>query len=125
MNVINFLCHLICIITVLIYALINIRSFLQNEDLCEVSFKKFHDTKDDIYPSMTICQNTPFDQNRFDDGSDDNVNISTYENYLVGKENVSQKFANIKYDNVSIQLNGFLIKASAVGKSYSVRKEYP
>ena len=122
MNVINFVCHLICFITVLIYALINIRSFLQNEDLCEVSFKKFHNTKDDIYPSMTICQNTPFDQNRFDDGSDDNVNISTYENYLVGKQNVSQKFANIKYKNVSIQLNNFLIKAYAVEKTYSVRK---
>ena len=90
MNIINFLCHAICIIVVIIYALSNIYSFLQNEDLCEISFKKFHNTEEDIYPSMTICQNTPFDKNVFNDGSNNAANISTYENYLRGIENVTQ-----------------------------------
>ena len=123
MKIINFLCHVICIIVVIIYALSNIYSFLQNEDLCEISFKKFHNTEEDIYPSMTICQNTPFDKNVFNDGSNNAANISTYENYLRGIENVTQNLANIKYKEVSIQLDDFLIKAGVIEKSLSGRKK--
>ena len=60
---INLACHLVCIIIVIIYAYKNIFNYCQNEDLCEVSYKSFHDDPRAIYPSLTVCFMTPFHQN--------------------------------------------------------------
>lgn len=118
-------CHLICIIAVIIYAVINIRSYFQNEDLCEVSFKTFHNEEEDIYPSLTMCINTPFKNNESITFSDNTVNTSTYNSYLLGMGNVRQNLAGIQYKNVSIQLSDFIITAYATDKEFSSRGGIP
>ena len=113
MQKINVIFHCICIIAVFIYAVINIYSYWQNEDLCEITFKTFHSKKEDIYPSLSMCFNSPFNLNEM---SLKDLNASSYENYLLGRTHDKRNFADIDYDNVSVKLDDFLIKAYARNK---------
>ena len=123
MKKIDLACHIICIVAVIVYAIMNIYSYWKNEDLCEVSFKTFHDEKGDIYPSLTMCLNTPFKTNELLERSQNVVNASMYESYLLGRYKDVQKFANISYEDVSIQTDDFLVEAYASDKDFSVRDQ--
>ena len=91
----------VCIIVVIGYGLISIRDFIQNDDLCEVSFKRFHSDTDSIYPAITICLNTPFVEERFQKVSS-TINSSSYESYLAGNHHVDKRLMNIDYNNVTM-----------------------
>ena len=121
MEKINVIFHCICIIAVFIYAVINIYSYWRNEDLCEITFKTFHTKKDAIYPSLSMCFNSPFNINKM---SLKDLNVSSYENYLLGRTHDKRNFVDIDYDNVTIKLDDFLIKAYARNKEL-VRDEIP
>ena len=126
MEKINFIFHFICIIAVFIYAIINIYAYLRNEDLCEVSFKTFHNKSEDIYPSLSMCLNTPLNISQ---KSLNDINASLYEQYLLGRINDKQNFSDIDYNKVSIKLDDFMIKAYAKNKGdlkeSDLREEIP
>ena len=90
------------------YAVENILIFIKNDDLCEVSFKTFHKEKEDVYPSLTMCLSSPFEQKRAAQHSG-TLNTSLYGSYLIGKYSNENDFLNVPYDNVTFQQNDFLI----------------
>ena len=110
---VNLTFHGICIFVSVVYAILSFCDYVKNHDLCEVSFKPFHGNEEMIYPSLTMCLNTPFLEDSFRSyaGSDE-IDVSTYESYLLGKfSDVNQTMSKIEYENVSIQATDFILDA--------------
>ena len=84
--------------------------FSQNHDLTTITFKTFHNDEESIYPSMSMCFNTPFRKEKLLQS----VNLSQsieYGRYLIGRAPTNETLNNINFEEVSFQINDFLIKA--------------
>ena len=101
----------VCMIVVIGYGAISIRDFIQNDDVCEVSFKRFHSDKESIYPSFTICLNTTFVEERLQKISS-TINSSSYESYLAGRRETNEHLKNIEYNDVVLKAEAFLLDAT-------------
>ena len=78
-------------------------NYYLDEDETIVSFHKFHHTQYDIYPSISICINSPFEQQKLDVYAK-NVTSQKYFNFLSGSV-WSDDLAKIDFD--SVVLNPF------------------
>ena len=109
MNTVDWIFHFICLMVATIYAIENVHNFLRNADMVEVGFKTFHNKTNYLYPSMTVCLNSPFNQERFQKYS--SINSSLYESYLNGRRYFSnpQDFSSVPYEKVSIQERDFMV----------------
>ena len=81
--------------------------FSKNEDLCEVSFKKFTQGQDVIYPDITMCF-----PNRFSDDKlamyDNELNASVYEMFVRG-EHQQREWEAIDFESIGLDLNHYLL----------------
>ena len=119
--------HFICFTVATIYAIQNVGNYFKNEDMVEVSFKTFHEKKEHIYPSLTMCLSSPFKQEILQKYSS-NLTIPSYESYLTGGYGYGQMsysegidFSNVTYENVSIQEKDFLLNVQAKMNGHSYR----
>ena len=96
-----------CFIVVVVYAINSFREFIQNDDLCEVNFIRFHSDNDSIYPTFTMCFNTPFVEEKLQKLSS-KLDMSLYESYLLGRRSQNENLTNIDYNNVTIKQEDFL-----------------
>ena len=55
MNTPGILFHTLCIIGAIGMTLFCVFKYFKNESVVSVSYKVFHDTPDDVYPSISIC----------------------------------------------------------------------
>ena len=110
-KIINTIFHLICIACVVYYAYISVLEFLENKDLCEVSFKQFHSDKKSRYPSFSLCLTSPFVDRKFVE-LQSSVNSSLYELYLKGYAPGDEIITKIEPDNVSISEEDFITNAN-------------
>ena len=95
---VDFIFSLICVGFVICYAIISFFDFLEDKDVCEVSFKTFHSHQSYRYPSFTMCITFPFVTEAFKDRS---LAID-YISYIMGIINGSENLENIAYEDVSI-----------------------
>ena len=107
-KLINLACHIICVIIVIIYTYKNIFNYCENEDLCEVSYKSFHDDPRAIYPSLTVCFMTPFPQNILLMNLGNASSPFDYQSHLIGKNAKEKHFNEVSYQNVSMHEEDFL-----------------
>ena len=117
---INLAFHGVCIVVVVTYGILSVFEFMKNQDSSEISFKPFHMDDESFYPSLSMCLNNPFKEDRFAK----NVTILQYSSYLIGRKRGNQNLFHIEYENVSIQLHDFLIDAFVKYKdeSFTPRK---
>ena len=108
---INITFHCVCLIVAIIYGINSIQDFIQNQDLTTISFKKFHNDVESVYPSISMCFNTPFIKDRLIQSAQLSEPIE-YTKYLIGKIPANETLRNINYEDVSFQTTDFLIKAS-------------
>lgn len=59
--ILNFF-HVLCVITTISFVAWCIKEYTLDHDYSETKFATFHQTLDDIYPSLTICDEIPFRQ---------------------------------------------------------------
>ena len=116
MVVLQALYHTVCIFSVLGLTGWCVHRYMKNEDATELSFKKLHNSEEDIYPSITLCFNRPFLENqlhKYDPG----LTINTYKEFLSGKAKNKKwnvTYRDVKYDNVTITLEDFLADLSVL-----------
>ena len=55
MNVFRIVYQVFCIAGALGMSLLCVHRFMKNESVVSVSYKVFHETPDDVYPSISIC----------------------------------------------------------------------
>ena len=59
--------------------------FKKNEDVSLISFKTFHDEKNNLYPTITTCFSNPFlelELEKYGSG----INITSYSKHLTGQK---------------------------------------
>lgn len=57
--------HILCLFSTLVLVIWCVHEYNQDHDLSEIGFKRFHEAKDDIYPSITICTSEPFLRSKY------------------------------------------------------------
>ena len=90
-----------CVITTLSINAFWFQRFCLDEDLCSVDYRHFFDTKEDIFPTMSICLGNPFLE---DNLARYGVNKSSYLNFLNGNS-LSKDMLNVDYKNVTIDVS--------------------
>ena len=58
--------HIFCLATTIGFVGWCIREYYLDHDYTETTFASFHETSDDIYPSVTICDMDPMMEEKYD-----------------------------------------------------------
>ena len=109
---IDFVFSLICVGFVIGYSIISFLDFLENKDICEISFKTFHSQQSYRYPSFTMCLTSPFVAEKFSNFSSPLDPVYYYDLYLRGIVNGSVSLENTAYEDVSITEPDFITSAN-------------
>ena len=99
--------HFFCLLVTIFLQAKCIYKYILDEDVSVVNYKRFHDEKDNIYPSFSFCVLNPFlehELKKYGTG----VNITSYSHFLMGKQ-WNEKMLQIDFDNVTVSLKSNLI----------------
>ena len=82
--------------------------YLKNEDVIEISYRKFDQTKGDSqYPSMSLCFVDSYKHSVFENAhhskKDKNINTTSYDNFING-DVWDENMLKVKYANVTLDL---------------------
>ena len=98
--------RLTCILTTLAMVLFWIYKYNLNLDLCRVDFRYYHQSKQDVFPLVSLCLMNPFLRDRL---MNYDTNISSYISYLEGKT-INTGLEGVPYSNVTIDLDHYIIE---------------
>ena len=56
--------HILCVLTTVGILVWCLYMYDLDEDTSQVDFKRYHETEDDLYPSLTLCLKDPFDDSK-------------------------------------------------------------
>ena len=101
----------ICMIVTTILLVWCYSEYSENDDVVEVSFKKYGKDDDSIYPDISLCFDHPFIEERLK-VYDNKLTKSLYTLFLTGQDfngKWNEKVLDINYENVSLQLKDYLI----------------
>ena len=99
---------LLCIIGTIVTTLWQLVSYLNNEDVTVVGFKKFHNNEIDVYPDISLCFTVALLEDKLRRYEDVNINSYTYALFLGGYL-WNQDMLHINYDNVSFDFKDYVI----------------
>ena len=105
-NVFKFLCILMTSALVIWCGL----EFDKNEDVCEISFKTFHEDKDSTYPELVFLLPNRFNNTALR-GYDEGLNEVNYRKFLDGGHDWDEKMLDVDFEKVSMRLEDYIIKA--------------
>ena len=90
--------QLICIISALSLQAWCVWEFIKNEDVVEVSFRKYRDGDDSLYPDISLCFKSPFHEKKLKKFGIDGL---SYADFLAGRY-WDPKLLDIDYEKVSL-----------------------
>ena len=100
--------QILCVISTICLGSYVIYQYILDEDLTEVSFKKFHEDDESIYPEISVCLTDAYLDNRLKQlGA--GINGRSYRKFLNG-EHWDDRMAKIDYDNVTLDIKDYLIE---------------
>ena len=105
-NLFNTIFTISCITLTLAMSGFWLYKFALNEDLCTLDYKYYYESKDDVYPSMSLCFKNPF-TTKITNGSDE-VHKHLIESYLSGK--LAFKTPKSNHGNITFNLNEYLVE---------------
>ena len=109
-NFFQALCH-ISAISLVIFC---VHKFIQDEDLTEISFKRFLDDEESIYPEISLCLSEPYRKENLK-ALGDGINSSAYNDFLHG-ELWDDRMLDINYHKVTLDIKEYLIDTASTGK---------
>ena len=80
--------------------------FWLDKDASQISFKQYHENKDALYPSVSICFNWPYRKDAFRELGP-GIDAENYNKFLSGKI-WDDKYLDIDYENVTLDLESYL-----------------
>ena len=89
----------ICLICAISLTIVCIVQFALNKDVAEIKFREYHNTKDDLYPSITFCHLNPFILDKLQRYGK-NLTISGYKRYLAGNYDIANQLFELDYQNL-------------------------
>ena len=100
LDIITLMFKIICGIVTLFMVAYWILKFQKNEDVSQVEYTTVTAMPEAIYPEITICIFNPFLEKRIKE----NVDVEDYFEYLAGNEEPAEKYENIRFLNVTINI---------------------
>jgi hypothetical protein len=85
-----------------------IQKYLLNEDICLVSFKRFNQNSEQVYPTITLCFTSPIQEEKIHNLSNGQHNVLSYKRYLQGYFRDDQ-LNSIDYDDVTMDLEEYML----------------
>ena len=99
--------------------------YQKDHDVTEIMLRTFHESSDDILPSITICHKNPFGYHNVDDKINDEITFQRYRMFIAGStedfDRIRDEFDNdtqfhqhiddlnaIDYDDVTLDLNDLI-----------------
>ena len=120
---VKYLKYTYCIFCVLCAALLSIwciYHYFLDEDLTQVNFKRFHEEKEDIYPSISLCFMNPYLPEMFGNIHKTNISLNEYLQFLQGNR-WKPEILTIDYHEVTLDIKKYLIGYDIL----YLEKEYP
>ena len=105
-NIERFFCN-ICWITAISFTSFCLYEFGLDKDLCTITFKKFHDSDEYIFPVLSLCFKAPFVGNNIS-SSNDNVNETSLQRYLEGLEDIPNHL-HLRHENFAMDVNKYVL----------------
>ena len=99
--------QVLCTCAAIVLGMVCILEFRKDEDLTEVSFKRFHEDEESIYPEISICISDAYLEDRLK-SIGDGINAITYEKFLEG-ELWDERMSVIDYNNVTKNIKDYLL----------------
>ena len=128
---ITILFHIICLLATISMVAYGTLKFVADKSVAIVDKKAFHDTKQDIYPTFSLClhidtklfrwydnlEKSLYDEDilKMNYGIDSKDKIKDYVNFLMGHDDLSnetigiEKMNRVNYDNVTLDLRKYVI----------------
>ena len=128
---ITILFHIICLLATISMVAYGTLKFVADKSVAIVDKKAFHDTKQDIYPTFSLClhidtklfrwydnlEKSLYDEDilKINYGIDSKDKIKDYVNFLMGNDDLSnetigiEKLNRVNYDNVTLDLRKYVI----------------
>ena len=128
---ITILFHIICLLATISMVAYGTLKFVADKSIAIVDKKAFHDTKQDIYPTFSLClhidtklfrwydnlEKSLYDEDilKINHGIDGKDKIKDYVNFLMGNDDLSnetigiEKMNRVNYDNVTLDLRKYVI----------------
>ena len=106
---------IICIIATILLTFGCIFQYLQNEDTSVMSFQRYNDKEDNIYPAITVCFGDYLKPDLFENSSD----IERYKNFLGGYVWDNQ-MDQLKYEDVVKNIHDYLLQVTL--RTYNIEK---
>ena len=108
--------HVACVLTTLGLVSWCYYEYSLNEDATQIHNREFHKTADDIYPSTTICLNSPFKEEKLKE-FDPDLNSTKFHLFLMGNPPWwgsvwNKSWIDIDYDYVTYQLEDLISSVS-------------
>ncbi len=85
-----------------------IYKYLLDRDVTIVTYKRLHESIDDIYPSISLWFYQPYIENNFQRFGTISVNSTSYVNFLKG-DFWSKEFIGIDYDDVTLNFKDYFL----------------
>ena len=100
---------LVCVVATISLQIKCLSHYFKDEDVSIVHYTKFYASKDDVYPSLSICILPPFLEDKFD-SYEEGINLTSYVQFLKG-DLWDDRMLEVDYDNVTVSFAENLIYA--------------
>ena len=100
----RYLFAFVCVLAAISICVYWVYKYRLDEDLSVITYRKFYEKENDVYPTVSLCFNNPFLAKRL---AEYGVNESAYLNFLVG-EYFSEEMLKINYENVTIDISNYV-----------------
>ena len=101
----------LCVLAAIILVSWCIYEYTLDRDVTEIKLQKFHESVDDIYPSITICNKSPFYKLKYLDHIKNISIVSLQDPSSIEEPGIIKAFNNlINGDEKALQNNGLLLK---------------
>ena len=105
-NIERFFCN-ICWITAISFTSFCLYEFGLDKDLSTITFKKFHDSDECIFPVLSLCFKDPFVGNNIS-FPNDYINEISLLRYLEGLEDIP-KHLHLRYEDLEMDVNKYVL----------------
>ena len=92
-------------------------------DMTIVTYKRLHQSKEAIYPSISFCLYQPYIKNNFQQYGDNTANATSYRNFLTGAF-WSKEFIGIDYDDVTLNIGDYFLGYSIYETNLATARKY-
>ena len=100
--------YLFCFISTISLSTWCVYQYVLDEDLTQINFKRFHDEKVDVYPSVSLCFMNPYLSKEFEHDTSNNITLNQYLEFLQGIY-WRPEMNNISYSKVTLNIMNYFM----------------